>query len=108
MKQLPLSDTTYKVWANEQLLQLAAELLPEEQNRIIISGFLPVTRLFCICGMLQTMVVQIYTRVIRPSLVFNLTLHEYNKTAVPGKERPESHERVMPPLLCAAEKTGVG
>ncbi len=74
MKQLLLSYTAYEIWANEQLLNLAVELSPEEQNRPLVSSFPSVHKTFlhmwdAASAWWQRL--QMHEQVVMPSLSFH-------------------------------------
>jgi len=79
MKQLLLLYTAYEIWANEQLLKLACDLSPEEQNRPIVSSFPSVHKTFlhmwdASSGWWQRL--QMHEQVIMPSLSFHPAMQD--------------------------------
>lgn len=74
MKQLLLSYTTYEMWANEILLNVANSLPPEEQNRPAVSSFPSLQKTFLHLWDASTIWwqrLQMHEQVIVPSLSFH-------------------------------------
>lgn len=81
MKQILLSYTTYEAWANEQLLNLAVQLSPEDQNREIVSSFPSLHKTFlhmwdASSGWWQR--VQMHENIVMPGLSFNPSMKDIN------------------------------
>lgn len=79
MKQLLISYTAYEIWANEQLLQLATDLSPEQQNQPIVSSFPSVHKTFlhmwdAASAWWQRL--QMHEQVVMPSLSFHPSMKD--------------------------------
>lgn len=81
MKQILLSYTAYESWANEQLLNVAVQLSPEEQNREIVSSFSSLHKTFlhiwdASSGWWQRL--QMHENIVMPSLSFHPSIKDIN------------------------------
>lgn len=81
MKQILLSYTAYETWANEQLLNVAVQLSPEEQNREIVSSFSSLHKTFlhiwdASSGWWQRL--QMHENIVMPSLSFHPSMKDIN------------------------------
>ena len=79
MKQILLSYTAYEGWANEQLLNLAVELSPEEQNREIVSSFPSLYKTFLHMWDASSawwQRVQMHENIVMPSLTFHPSMKD--------------------------------